>query len=76
MVEGPPATTTWLRLAHTTAGGEHRYRAGWSIDGRTWHWGGTWTFPIGTTPRIGLVSHGGDQPPATAVFDYFRVFRS
>jgi arabinan endo-1,5-alpha-L-arabinosidase len=76
IVEGPPATTTWLRLAHTTAGGEHRYRAGWSVDGRHWHWGGTWTFPIGTTPRIGLVSHGGDQPPATAVFDYFRVYRS
>jgi arabinan endo-1,5-alpha-L-arabinosidase len=75
MVEGPPATTTWLRLAHTTAGGLHRYRAGWSTDGRHWHWGGTWTFPIGTTPRIGLVSQGGDQPPATAIFDYLRVYR-
>ena len=76
IVEGPPATTTWLRLAHTTVGGQHRYRAGWSVDGRLWHWGGTWTFPAGTSPRIGLVSHGGDQPPATAVFDYFRVYRS
>ncbi|GAA4468897.1 family 43 glycosylhydrolase [Phytohabitans houttuyneae] len=76
MVEGPPAETTWLRLAHTTAtSGEHRYRAGYSTDGRHWTWGGTWTFGAGTTPRIGLISHGGDTPQATAVFDYFRVYR-
>jgi len=75
MVEGPPADTTWLRLAHTVVGGEHRYRAGWSTDGRNWHWGGVWTFPGGMTPRIGLVSHGGNDPQATALFDYFRVYR-
>jgi arabinan endo-1,5-alpha-L-arabinosidase len=75
MVEGPPADTTWLRLAHTTAGGDHRYRAGYSTDGRNWTWGGVWTFSAGTAPRIGLVSHGGDDPQATAVFDYFRVYR-
>jgi arabinan endo-1,5-alpha-L-arabinosidase len=74
MVEGPPAETTWLRLAHTVVGGEHRYRAGWSTDGRTWSWGGTWTFPATVTPRIGLVSHGGDG--AQAVFDYVRVYRA
>jgi arabinan endo-1,5-alpha-L-arabinosidase len=75
MVEGPPATTTWLRLAHTTVHGEHRFRAGWSRDGVHWDWGGTWTFPAGTAPRIGLVAHGGNDPRATAVFDYFRVYR-
>lgn len=74
MVEGPPAETTWLRLAHTVVGGEHRYRAGWSTDGRTWSWGGTWTFPATVTPRIGLISHGGDG--AQAVFDYVRVYRA
>jgi arabinan endo-1,5-alpha-L-arabinosidase len=75
MVEGPPAPTTWLRLAHTVVGGEHRYRAGYSRDGLHWAWGGVWTFDGGTAPRIGLVSHGGDTPLATAVFDYFRVYR-
>jgi hypothetical protein len=75
MVEGPPADTTWLRLAHTVVDGEHRYRAGYSTDGRHWTWGGVWTFGAGTTPRVGLISHGGDNPPATAVFDYFRVYR-
>ncbi|HZN20841.1 MAG TPA: hypothetical protein VFB84_22060 [Micromonosporaceae bacterium] len=29
----------------------------------------------GAPPRIGLVSHGGDNPQATALFDYFRVYR-
>jgi beta-xylosidase len=76
MVEGPPAETTWLRLAHTVVGGEHRYRAGYSTDGRRWTWGGTWTLPNGPAPRIGLVSHGGNVPPATAVFDYLRVYRA
>ncbi|WP_426505649.1 family 43 glycosylhydrolase [Dactylosporangium sp. McL0621] len=76
MVEGPPAETTWLRLAHTTVRGEHRFRAGWSRDGVHWNWGGTWTFPPGPAPRIGLVSHGGNAPQATARFEYFRVYRT
>jgi arabinan endo-1,5-alpha-L-arabinosidase len=52
-----------------------------STDGVHWIWGGTWTLPAGTTPRIGLVSHGAggpaaeQVPPATAAFDYFRVTR-
>ncbi|MFI5912042.1 family 43 glycosylhydrolase [Dactylosporangium sp. NPDC051541] len=75
MVEGPPAETTWLRLAHTTVHGEHHFRAGWSRDGVHWNWGGTWTFPPGPAPRIGLIAHGGDNPQATAKFDYFRVYR-
>jgi arabinan endo-1,5-alpha-L-arabinosidase len=72
---GPPGPTTWLRLAHTVnqATGEHLFRAASSPDGVHWTWGGTWTLPAGPTPRIGLISHGGDVPPVTAAVDYFRV---
>lgn len=83
MLVAPPADTTWLRLSHRViaATGEHAYRAAVSTDGVHWIWGGTWTLPAGTTPRIGLVSHGAggpaaeQVPPATAAFDYFRVTR-
>jgi len=72
----PGLETTWLRLAHRTdAGGEHEYRAGVSRDGRHWTWGGVWTLPANTTPRIGLVAHGGANPPVTASFDYLRFSR-
>ena len=72
----PGLTTTWLRLAHRTdASGEHEYRAGVSRDGRRWTWGGVWTFPADTTPRIGLIAHGGAAPAVTASFDYLRVSR-
>jgi beta-xylosidase len=72
----PGLQTTWLRLAHRTdATGEHEYRAGVSRDGRTWTWGGVWTLPANTTPKIGLVAHGGAEPPVTASFDYFRLSR-
>jgi hypothetical protein len=74
----PGAVTTWLRLAHRIdpVNGEHEYRAGVSRDGRTWTWGGVWTLPAGTSPRIGLVAHGGAEPPVTASFDYLRFYRS
>ncbi|SEF89278.1 Beta-xylosidase [Nonomuraea solani] len=77
-IAGPPAKTTWLRLAHHVdpANGEHEFRAASSRDGKTWTWAGVWTFPNGTTPRIGLVSHGGAQPPVDAEFDYVRVYRT
>ena len=72
----PGETTTWLRLAHRTdANGEHEYRAGVSRDGRHWTWGGVWTMPADTTPRIGLVAHGGATPAVTASFDYLRFSR-
>ncbi len=73
----PGETTTWLRLAHRVdATGEHEYRAGVSRDGRHWTWGGVWTMPADTTPRIGLVAHGGQgAPPVTASFDYLRFSR-
>jgi arabinan endo-1,5-alpha-L-arabinosidase len=31
--------------------------------------------PADTTPRIGLVAHGGAEPPVTASFDYLRFSR-
>ncbi|MET8233817.1 family 43 glycosylhydrolase [Micromonospora sp. NPDC005298] len=76
-IVGTPATTTWLRLAHHVdpVTGEHEYRAGSSRDGRTWTWGAVWTFPADTTPRIGLVAHGGAAPAVTAQFDYLRFYR-
>ncbi|KAB8191532.1 family 43 glycosylhydrolase [Nonomuraea phyllanthi] len=77
-IVGPPARTTWLRLAHHVdpANGEHEFRAASSRDGRTWTWGGVWTFPKDTVPRIGLVAHGGAQPAVDAEFDYLRVYRT
>lgn len=75
MMVGPPADTTWLRISHRIDpnNGEHEYRAATSRDGEHWVWGGVWTFPAGTSTRLGLVSMGGTG--ATAEFDYFRVFR-
>jgi beta-xylosidase len=69
-----PQDTTWLRLAHRVDpdNGEHEYRAGMSTDGEHWTWGGVWTLPADTTPRIGLISLGGAG--STASFDYFRVY--
>jgi arabinan endo-1,5-alpha-L-arabinosidase len=77
MLIGPPADTTWLRLAHSVdpENGEHEFRAATSRDGENWIWGGVWTLPADTDPRIGLISHGGDNPQATSEFDYFRVYR-
>ncbi|MFC7108652.1 hypothetical protein ACFQQB_54625 [Nonomuraea rubra] len=76
-IVGPPAKTTWLRLAHHVdpANGEHEFRAGSSRDGKTWTWGGVWTFPKDTAVRIGLIAHGGAQPAVNADFDYVRVYR-
>ena len=78
MLVGTPTTKTWLRLAHRIdpENGEHEYRAATSRDGRNFTWGGVWTLPADTEPRIGLVSLGwqGAGPPAVSEFDGFRVF--
>ena len=75
MAVGTPAPVTWLRLSHRTdpANGEHEFRAASSRDGRHWTWGGVWTLPAGTTPWIGLISHGGTG--AVAEFDYVRIYQ-
>jgi arabinan endo-1,5-alpha-L-arabinosidase len=75
MAIGTPAPVTWLRLSHRVdpANGEHEFRAATSRDGRHWTWGGVWTLPAGSQPRIGLVSHGGAG--AVAEFDYFRIYQ-
>lgn len=82
-VLGPPADTTWLRIAHWVDPhtGEHLFRGGSSDDGRHWTWGLVWTLPAGSQPRIGLISQGALQAtndqygPALARFDYLRVYR-
>ncbi|WP_250003226.1 family 43 glycosylhydrolase [Actinoplanes sp. M2I2] len=73
----PGLTTTWLRLAHRVdpVNGEHEYRAGVSRDGKRWTWGGVWTLPADSTPRVGLVAHGGAEPAVTASFDYLRFYK-
>nr|WP_221375520.1 family 43 glycosylhydrolase [Actinoplanes polyasparticus] len=73
----PGLTTTWLRLAHRVdpVNGEHEYRAGVSRDGKGWTWGGVWTLPADSNPRIGLVAHGGAEPAVTASFDYLRFYQ-
>ncbi|HEV3463365.1 MAG TPA: glycoside hydrolase family 43, partial [Actinomycetota bacterium] len=75
MAIGTPAPVTWLRLSHRIdpANGEHEFRAASSRDGRNWTWGGVWTLPADTQPRIGLISHGGAG--AVAEFDYVRIYR-
>ncbi|RZQ60589.1 family 43 glycosylhydrolase [Amycolatopsis suaedae] len=77
MPAGTAADVVWLRLAYRLepGTGRHLVRGGSSRDGRTWTWGGTWTFDPGPAPRIGLVAHGGAHPPVTAAFDYFLVSR-
>ena len=54
------------------------YWAATRTAGKPWIWGGTWTLPADTKPRIGLISLGKvdpNDPSATARFDYFRVYR-
>ena len=76
---GPPADTTWLRLSHRIDpnNGEHEFRAATRHEGGDWIWGGIWTLPAGSDPRIGLLSHGKQTSGETATsrFDYFRVSR-
>jgi hypothetical protein len=74
---GTPDATMWLRLAHTrNRAGEHLYRAATSRDGRNWTWGAVWTFDADTDPEIGLIAHGGENPPTVAQFDYLRFYRA
>jgi arabinan endo-1,5-alpha-L-arabinosidase len=56
---GTPGATTWLRLDVHRNGGQERYTAYSSQDGRTWVGGATWTHHLGKDARLGLVAMGG-----------------
>lgn len=74
-----PGDTVYLRIERSfDASGAQRYRPGTSGDGVTWRWGGVFTMPAGSTPRVGLISQGGQAGIAatTAQFDYLRVSRT
>jgi arabinan endo-1,5-alpha-L-arabinosidase len=72
-VVGPVGDWTYLRIVHTSSGGQDQYTAYTSLDGRHWDHGGTWTADLGAQPRIGLISMGGAG--FTARFDYVHVSR-
>lgn len=71
MVVGPVGDTTTLRIVHRVVGGEHRYTASTSVDGRHFVRGGTWTADLGSSPRVGLISLGGAG--FTSTFEDLRV---
>ncbi|MFG1624355.1 family 43 glycosylhydrolase [Kribbella sp. NPDC049227] len=77
---GRSASTLWLRIAYSkNAAGENVYRAGTSVDGKSWTWGASWVLPAGQTPKLGLYAHGeftGANPAPVATFDYLRFYES
>ena len=78
-IVGPPDVTTYLRITHhrDPVTGEHELRGWSSRDGATWVRGGVWTLPADAHLQVGLISQGrsGDDPAATAQFDWFRTYR-
>jgi arabinan endo-1,5-alpha-L-arabinosidase len=72
-VVGPPADTTWLRVAVDRRPGEDLYTAYTSMDGEHWVRGGVWTHDLGRDEKIGLVSMGGSG--FTAEFLDVQVWR-
>lgn len=72
-VVGTPGTATWLRLDVHRVGGDERYTAYSSRDGKTWVGGGTWTHRLGPQARLGLVAMGGAG--YRAVFERVTVSR-
>lgn len=71
-VGGPPARTTWLRIAKVLRGKEERYVSYSSLDGVTFTRGAVWSHTLGTNAKIGLVALGGSG--FTARFDHVRVY--
>ncbi|WIB78713.1 family 43 glycosylhydrolase [Curtobacterium sp. MCPF17_002] len=71
MVVGPVGDRTTLRIVHRVVGGDDRYTAYTSVDGRHFVRGGTWTADLGSSPRVGLISLGGAG--FTSTFDDLRV---
>lgn len=76
MFGGPPAATTWLRLAYhyDVEHHEHDVRMASSTDGVHWTWGGSWSLPVKGQLKIGLVSM--NTAGALATFDYVHTYRS
>ncbi|WP_437682535.1 family 43 glycosylhydrolase [Sorangium sp. So ce131] len=75
-VLGAAGRTVWLRVARQAGGGEERYTAFSSRDGRAWVRGGTWTHEIGGEGRIGVVAMGAPEGTTwPARFEYVRVYR-
>ncbi|WP_067495276.1 family 43 glycosylhydrolase [Actinoplanes sp. TFC3] len=74
MFGGPARATTWLRLAYhyDAANNANDVRMASSTDGKTWEWGGAWSFPRGGPLKIGLVSM--NTSGATGTFDYVRTY--
>jgi len=70
-VGGPVGDETYLRIVRQHSETENLYTGYTSLDGQTWDESGTWTTPLGVTPRIGLVSMAGSG--FTTTFDYVRV---
>lgn len=68
---GTPGRHTWLRLDVHRVGGEERYTAYSSQDGRTWVGGGVWTHRLARA-RLGLVAMGGS---GRALFSRVAVSR-
>lgn len=75
MFGGPPAETTWLRLAYRLdrVNNEHDVRMATSTDGEHWAWGGSWSLPVRDRLRIGLISM--NATGAVGTFDYLRTYR-
>ena len=71
-VGGPPAKTTWLRIAKVVTKGEEHYVSYSSIDGTTFVRGAVWTHALGAGAKIGLIAMGGTG--FTATFDSVKVW--
>ena len=70
-VGGPVEEDTYLRIVRQQSDTENLYTGYTSLDSETWDETGTWTTPLGTTTRIGLVSMA--SAGFTTTFDYLRV---
>jgi arabinan endo-1,5-alpha-L-arabinosidase len=70
-VGGPVGENTYLRIVRQHSETENLYTGYTSLDGVTWDESGTWTTPLGSPTRLGLVSMAGGGFVST--FDYLRV---
>jgi len=71
-VGGPPARTTWLRIAKVVRSGQEQYVSFSSRDGVRYSRGAVWSHALGAGSKIGLVAFGGTG--FTARFDHLRTY--